>query len=220
MRISLKRILRYQNQREQRELLQEQDRARGAGDGGEAWDVASVAMEESSYSGEGEESQSRADRLRSGRQGTLGGQRAVQRLVVCRHADRFLPDWSHDIEALLAGEGGGGQGGDARLANDIPLSPLGLRQARELASCLASSRDVAIIISSPYLRCLQTAHAVSLATGARIAVEPGLAEVSQSLGLGFMNLHCSLLLHVLLVLKFGDLFLLEAFSGSGQKRLG
>ena len=175
----LKRILRYQNQREQRELLQEQERVRGAGDSSEAWDVASVAMEESSYSGESEESL--VDRLRNGRQGTMSGQRATQRLVVCRHADRFLPDWSHVIMRLLVGAGGGQGSDDARLANDIPLSPLGLRQARELASYLASSRDVAVIISSPYLRCLQTAHAVSLATGARIAVEPGLAEVRQSL---------------------------------------
>eukprot|EP00802_Teleaulax_amphioxeia_P007459 Tamp_07465.p1 GENE.Tamp_07465~~Tamp_07465.p1 ORF type:complete len:423 (+),score=45.88 Tamp_07465:431-1699(+) len=95
---------------------------------------------------------------------------SMQRMCVCRHADRYVPDWSRDVRALLQDKQE-----EEHLTADLPLSPLGHRQAQELAAHLAL-QDVTSIICSPYLRCIQTAHAISVATGARICIEPGLSE--------------------------------------------
>jgi broad specificity phosphatase PhoE len=70
----------------------------------------------------------------------------MQRLTVCRHADRYVPEWSRDMGALLQDKGG-----EQQLTADLPLSPLGHRQAQELAAHLAN-QDVTSIICSPYLR--------------------------------------------------------------------
>jgi len=145
----LKSILRYQQERDQRNA------------------DPNLQMMGSSVR---EEEVEDTERLRGGRQGSHDYLTPVQGMKVCRHADRWVPDWLNDMNVLLEDSGD-----DQRLRHDIPLSPLGLRQAHELGSFLAT-QDVSVIISSPYLRCIQTAEAVSIATGARICLEPGLSE--------------------------------------------
>lgn len=91
-------------------------------------------------------------------------------LYVVRHGDRHNPEWASQMDASLD------RGGlDTRLARDIPLSPLGHRQSEDLGEFLRG-KGVKTIISSPYIRCLQTASAVARATGAKIVVEHGLCE--------------------------------------------
>jgi broad specificity phosphatase PhoE len=80
-----------------------------------------------------------------------------------RHGDRYNPEWVEKVGKALERSG------------DIPLSHAGHRQAQDLGAFLRD-RGVRTIISSPYLRCLQTASEVAKETGTRILVENGLAE--------------------------------------------
>jgi len=88
---------------------------------------------------------------------------AVPALYIVRHGDRYNPEWVEKVGAALERSG------------DIPLSHAGHRQAQDLGAFLRD-RGVGTIISSPYLRCLQTASEVAKESGARILVENGLAE--------------------------------------------
>ncbi|CAB9517895.1 CONTAINS InterPro DOMAIN s Phosphoglycerate mutase (InterPro IPR013078), PRIB5 (InterPro IPR012398) [Seminavis robusta] len=65
---------------------------------------------------------------------------------------------------------------------DSPLSPLGHQEAMELATELHKrcSDMMIIIISSPYIRCLETAEAVALKFQTTIKVEPGISEVGST----------------------------------------
>lgn len=61
---------------------------------------------------------------------------------------------------------------------DPHLSPSGMAAAAELAAALAASAvRVAHVVSSPHVRCVQTADAVAAKLGLPICVEPGIAEV-------------------------------------------
>lgn len=66
------------------------------------------------------------------------------------------------------------------------MSPLGHQEAHELAQELLrlSQNDSTIelrhVVSSPYIRCLETAHVVAKAFDIQIQVEPGLAEVGST----------------------------------------
>lgn len=60
-------------------------------------------------------------------------------------------------------------------AEDPPLSALGHEQARETAAALVRE-GVHVILSSPYLRVIQTAQPLAHALGLHIAIENGLAE--------------------------------------------
>jgi broad specificity phosphatase PhoE len=60
---------------------------------------------------------------------------------------------------------------------ETPLSPLGQAQARALAAALAD-KDVRRIISSPLVRCMQTALPLSVLTGVPIEPEPLLLEIA------------------------------------------
>ncbi len=81
-----------------------------------------------------------------------------QKIRVCRHADRHVPEWSQDMRMLLReankeqSEGAKverqhskAEGGDERLLHDIPLSPLGQRQAHELAQFLATNEVLSLL---------------------------------------------------------------------------
>lgn len=63
----------------------------------------------------------------------------------------------------------------ARRLHDPPLSETGRAQARELARSLAL-HDVSHLVSSPFLRCVETAAPLSERLSLPIALEPGLSE--------------------------------------------
>jgi probable phosphoglycerate mutase len=58
---------------------------------------------------------------------------------------------------------------------DCPLTPLGLCQAGALASALAAE-PLAVILSSPFRRCLQTAEVIRRVTGSAAEIDPALHE--------------------------------------------
>jgi broad specificity phosphatase PhoE/ribonuclease HI len=59
---------------------------------------------------------------------------------------------------------------------DLPLTPVGLAQARAAATRLATVPDIAAVVCSPLARARQTAQAVADATGAPLTTDPGLLE--------------------------------------------
>ena len=59
---------------------------------------------------------------------------------------------------------------------DIPLTPLGVEQARAAAAGLAARGGVDLIVTSPLRRARQTAAEAAAATGAEVAVEEGVRE--------------------------------------------
>ena len=79
------------------------------------------------------------------------GAEATQWLVLVRHGDRqdyATPTWRNRIQAL------------GRYPRDPPLSTLGHRQARQLGAAAAATLGrrggTVRVLTSPYLRCLQT----------------------------------------------------------------
>ncbi len=56
-----------------------------------------------------------------------------------------------------------------------PLTPSGKLQARAIADALAAA-GVSSLISSPYLRCIQTLHPTAKLIGAKVATDECLAE--------------------------------------------
>jgi broad specificity phosphatase PhoE/ribonuclease HI len=73
---------------------------------------------------------------------------------------------AYSLEKRFSGLGGA----------DLPLAPLGVRQAEALAREIAARGGVDSIVASPLLRTVQTAERVAHATGAEIDIEPGIAE--------------------------------------------
>ena len=70
-------------------------------------------------------------------------------------------------------------------SEDPHLSPAGQTSAVELAQAFTrlqhqSGVQLAHIISSPYIRCVETAHVVAEAMGVDVKIEPGIAEVNSS----------------------------------------
>ncbi len=83
-------------------------------------------------------------------------------LWIARHANRqdFAdPDWAATADR----------------PHDPGLSPDGEEQAQQLARRVATL-DVDRILSSPFLRCVQTAHYAADATDLPVVLEPGLGE--------------------------------------------
>jgi len=60
---------------------------------------------------------------------------------------------------------------------DVPLSPLGRAQARALAEAL-SDKDIGAIISSPLLRCVETAMPLAELIGVTVQTDPLLTEIA------------------------------------------
>ncbi len=82
---------------------------------------------------------------------------------ICRHGDRidsFDPAWIQTAAQPL----------------DPPLSPLGLLQANRLGQRL-KNEPIDRVLVSPFLRTLQTAHAIVRHGQQRFAVEHGLCEI-------------------------------------------
>lgn len=81
------------------------------------------------------------------------------RLVLLRHAQT-----GHSVEHRYSGH------------LDLPLTPLGERQAELSAARLAKLDGVAAVVSSPLQRCLRTASAVADSLGLSATVHDGLIE--------------------------------------------
>ena len=75
---------------------------------------------------------------------------------------------------------------DRRLqGSEDPLTLLGQRQARELASYLAGRGDVVALYASPYVRALETARAVGEAVGMDPVLRSDLAELDVGEAAGY-----------------------------------
>jgi len=103
-----------------------------------------------------------------------------QHIFVTRHGARIdngpdrYPNWLHQQKRH-------------QRRTDAHLSPIGNEEARELAlaiqqRCQEQSITLQYIVSSPFIRCLETAHAVALfmKKTVLIQVEPGISEVGSS----------------------------------------
>ena len=88
-------------------------------------------------------------------------------IYLIRHGDRYNwldKDWSKKV--VMCGG----------LANDSPLSPIGHEMARDTASYLKDVKADSIL-SSPYLRAIQTSVPFAEQKGMPICIEQGLSEV-------------------------------------------
>ncbi|MFF4447820.1 bifunctional RNase H/acid phosphatase [Streptomyces sp. NPDC001502] len=83
-------------------------------------------------------------------------------LVLLRHGETALTP-----QKRFSGSGG----------SDPELSPAGRRQAAAVAEALAARGTIQTVISSPLLRCRETAQAVADRLGLTVTVEEGLREV-------------------------------------------
>jgi broad specificity phosphatase PhoE/ribonuclease HI len=75
---------------------------------------------------------------------------------------------TYSLEKRFSGSGG----------VDVPLAPIGVKQAEALAQEVKTRGNVTHIVSSPILRALQTAHIVAEATGLSISENADFAECS------------------------------------------
>ncbi|MET9639750.1 bifunctional RNase H/acid phosphatase [Streptomyces virginiae] len=95
-------------------------------------------------------------------QGWAPGMGAPATFVLLRHGETALTP-----QKRFSGSGG----------SDPELSPAGRRQAAAVAEALAARGTVQTVISSPLLRCRETAQAVADRLGLDVTVEQGLREV-------------------------------------------
>mmetsp|Transcript_14900 Transcript_14900/g.24416 ORF Transcript_14900/g.24416 Transcript_14900/m.24416 type:complete len:220 (-) Transcript_14900:2211-2870(-) len=75
-------------------------------------------------------------------------------------------------------------------ADDPHLSPSGHAAAQELAQRLKRTllgNHIKHIISSPYIRCVETANAIAKELSIKIKIEPGIAEVNSSRNPPFLD---------------------------------
>ena len=63
-------------------------------------------------------------------------------------------------------------------STDVPLNPLGLRQAEQVALRIQDMTNIASIYASPLQRARVTADAISRRTGLPLNLHPGLAEMN------------------------------------------
>eukprot|EP00516_Mucochytrium_quahogii_P004592 CAMPEP_0203762438 /NCGR_PEP_ID=MMETSP0098-20131031/15330_1 /ASSEMBLY_ACC=CAM_ASM_000208 /TAXON_ID=96639 /ORGANISM=" , Strain NY0313808BC1" /LENGTH=236 /DNA_ID=CAMNT_0050656853 /DNA_START=183 /DNA_END=890 /DNA_ORIENTATION=+ len=103
----------------------------------------------------------------------------TSRLLIIRHGDRFdyaNPEWKVKASAL---------GLNAR---DPPLSDLGHVQAEQAARYVEENvinswdSNVDMVLSSPYLRAMQTAQPLARRLGVKIRLEDGLSETHHAPG--------------------------------------
>jgi broad specificity phosphatase PhoE len=102
---------------------------------------------------------------------------AQQEVYLLRHA--------HRIDFVLGRdwyEGGISPPLASPRTTDPSLSPLGLAQATETGEFFAAAGGggISAVLSSPYLRCLQTAHPIAVALGVPLCAEDSVAELPPS----------------------------------------
>ena len=100
-----------------------------------------------------------------------------QSIFIVRHADRYDRHMNKDDYEKAC---------HPDSVHDTPLSDVGLEQSLKLekyfVQLMAEEPDLVIsnIISSPFLRCLQTSHPVANGLGKRLLVEKSLGELDSS----------------------------------------
>ena len=117
---------------------------------------------------------------------------APQSVYLLRHAHRFDFQMTRDEWHALASR-----------STDPPLSDLGLRQAAD-AGTLFEQLDpsTAHVLSSPYLRCIQTANPIAQAVGAKIKVDLGVSEIQPSYLRGAAERHLDRVVAVSIFSRF------------------
>lgn len=97
---------------------------------------------------------------------------ARQVVMVTRHGDRHdyaHPQWRETMREVC---------GRDHPVRDPPLSSLGHEQALAFTRALTNAgRPCTRVISSPYLRCIQTAVGSARSSGVKLELDPGIAEV-------------------------------------------
>ncbi|MFD6229815.1 bifunctional RNase H/acid phosphatase [Streptomyces sp. NPDC060232] len=110
----------------------------------------------------GRADQDRTATAPAGGQGWAPDMGAPATFVLLRHGETALTP-----QKRFSGSGG----------SDPELSPAGRRQAAAVAEALAARGTVQTVVSSPLLRCRETAQAVADRLGLAVTVEQGLREV-------------------------------------------
>lgn len=94
-----------------------------------------------------------------------------------RHTELFLirhGQTESNVNGLLHG------------ATDVPLNPLGKRQAEQVALRIQQMEDISSIYASPLQRARHTAEAISRKSGLPLRLHPGLAEMNFGLAEGIV----------------------------------
>lgn len=97
--------------------------------------------------------------------------------------ERWIPSWAPPAEPgtrlILVRHGDTAYSGEQRFcgSTDLPLTPLGERQAAALATRAPTFGDVAAVVSSPLQRARRTAEAIAGALGLPVGLDAQLAEL-------------------------------------------
>ena len=123
------------------------------------------------------------------RQDLLGSVQELQARDIAEEVLRAKPnvlvgwaDLGTPVTTLMARHGASTYSLEKRFSGsggvDVPLAPIGIKQAEALAQEVKIRGNVTHIVSSPILRTLQTAHIVAEATGLSISENADFAECS------------------------------------------
>ncbi len=123
------------------------------------------------------------------REDLLGSVQELQAREIAEDALRSKPnvmigwaDLGTPVKTLMARHGASSYSLEKRFSGsggvDVPLAPIGIKQAQALAVEVKTRGTVSHIVSSPLLRTLQTAHIVAEATGLPVTENADFAECS------------------------------------------
>ncbi len=123
------------------------------------------------------------------REDLLGSVQELQARQIAEDALRSKPnvmigwaDLGTPVKTLMARHGASSYSLEKRFSGsggvDVPLAPIGIKQAQALAVEVKTRGTVSHIVSSPLLRTLQTAHIVAEATGLPVTENADFAECS------------------------------------------
>ncbi len=123
------------------------------------------------------------------REDLLGSVQELQAREIAEDALRSKPnvmigwaDLGTPVKTLMARHGASSYSLEKRFSGsggvDVPLAPVGIKQAQALAVEVKTRGTVSHIVSSPLLRTLQTAHIVAEATGLPVTENADFAECS------------------------------------------
>jgi broad specificity phosphatase PhoE len=109
-------------------------------------------------------------------------------VFIVRHGDRFDREtggWDGEARWWPAGDKESHVASHGANAHDPPLSSLGMRQAMEVGQWLSAKDDVppiAKVLTSPYIRTIQTAAPLAAQLDLKLLLEDGIAEGTPNRG--------------------------------------
>jgi broad specificity phosphatase PhoE/ribonuclease HI len=111
-------------------------------------------------------------------EGGIGSRSEENPVVVAPQAGSWKEAAGRPVSTVLLRHGQTPLSSERRFAGtgDIPLTPLGIEQARAAADWLAARGGIDLIVTSPLRRARQTAAEVAAATGAGVQVADGIRE--------------------------------------------